>query len=222
MRLLLALVSSNTQLAGDQLQLVIQLKPHLQLHRTAQHKHLQQQQLGSKDRTVEEGRSSSTASSSSSSWWGPLLQPCHAECVLWHADISPVTSQSSWQWDAVTGLLTVHAVVPLSLQLTLASQASSSSGAGFQGLSSSWKLLNSGQLPTSTAGSKAAAGSTVDSACGDAYIGAAMAMAAAAAAAAGSDGCALIMELVLCSCMQQWWLLPAAASRQWPKQRTNS
>jgi hypothetical protein len=179
MRLLLELVSSSTQLAGNQLQLVVRFKPRLQLQHSLsalQHKQpQQQQQLSLKDRALEDSNGSN---SSTSSWWGPLLQPCHAECVLWHADVSPVTSQSSWQWDAVAGVLTVQASLPLSslVQLALAAQRSSSSSSktGLGGLSSSCKQ-------PALAAQSAAAGS-----CSDAYVGAASSMAAAAAAAAGS------------------------------------
>jgi hypothetical protein len=188
LQLLLELESCSTQLVGDRLQLVVQLKPRLQLQHPQlqqarqqqqhEHKHHQQQAAG-RHQTVEGG-----GNSSSSSWWGPLFQPCHAECVLWHADVSPVTSQSSWQWDAVTGLLTVQALLPLSLLVQLASgsraNSSSSMSTGLGGLSS----IRQQAMPTAgsaaaTATAAAAAGSA------DAYVGAAAAMAAAAATAAG-------------------------------------
>jgi hypothetical protein len=101
-----------------------------------------------------------------------------------------VTSQSSWQWDAVTGLLTVEALLPLSLvvQLAMGSHANSSStgstgtSVGIGGLSSiRQQAVPTAGLAAATASAAGAAGST------DAYGGAATAMAAAAATAAGID-----------------------------------
>jgi hypothetical protein len=189
LQLLLELESTSTQLLGDQLQLLVQLTPRLQLqHTELQQTRQQQQQQEQPDHQQQPATRNRTAEggSRSSSWWGPLLQLCHAECVLWHADVSPVTSQSSWQWDAVTGMLTVQALLPLSLlvQLALGSHTSSSSSTG----TCSGGLNSIRQQAMPTAASAAAIASAAGAAGSiDAYVGAARAMGVAAATAAGID-----------------------------------
>lgn len=61
-------------------------------------------------------------------WCGALLQPCHAELLLWHAGAAGVTTSSTWSWDAVSGQLTVTSVVSIDLLLQLRSLRSSKQG----------------------------------------------------------------------------------------------
>jgi hypothetical protein len=91
MQLLLQVVSVSSSVQGQQLQLQVCVRPELQCAQGQQ-------------RTA---------------WSGALLQPCHAELLLWHASTAGVTASSTWSWDAISGHLTVSCAVPAEVLLQL-------------------------------------------------------------------------------------------------------
>jgi hypothetical protein len=118
-QLLLQVVSISTALQDRQLQLQVCVRPELR----ALNKQL-------------------------ATWSGALLQPCHAELLMWHASQAGVTSSSEWSWDALSGQLTITCSIAVDLLLQLHSLDRSTPGAAQSGYS------NSKQAAAGTAGSQ--------------------------------------------------------------------
>lgn len=132
-QLLLEVVSVDSKLAGRLLQLQVSVRPVLQYSQPSQHAaggqvaQQQQQQAGAplRHRAEHAAVGDGTTSTQQHVWQGPLLQPCHAELLLWHASTPGVPAASSWSWDAISGVLTITASITTSslLQLHNSSEA---------------------------------------------------------------------------------------------------
>lgn len=107
-QLLLQVASISTALQDRHLQLQVCVRPEL---------HAENKQLAA--------------------WSGALLQPCHAELLVWHASHPGGTSNSEWSWDAISGELTITCSLAVDLLLQLHSLNDSTSGAAQPGHSNS-------------------------------------------------------------------------------------